>query len=68
MNAYRDLILQVQKSIERFCLDFKTQVSAKAYEWLECMDQSIDHDLAEIDRQAEQARILAIETIAARCR
>jgi hypothetical protein len=61
MNAYRDLVLQVQKSIERFCLDFKTQVSAKAYEWLECMDQSIDHDLAELDEQSNQIEIVAAE-------
>jgi hypothetical protein len=61
MNTYRDLVLQVQKSIERFCLDFKTQVSAKAYEWLECMDQSIDHDLAELDEQSNQIEIVAAE-------
>ncbi len=63
MRTHRDLVLEIQNSLRDFSIDFKTQVSAKAYEWLECIDQSIDHDLEEIDRQAEKTDVLAGRTI-----
>jgi len=63
MRTHRDLVLDIQKWLSKFAIDFKTQISAKAYEWLECMDQSIDHDLEEIDMEMERPEILAREVV-----
>lgn len=68
MRTHEELVLDIQRWLGDFCIDFKAQISAKAYEWLDCMVQDVNRELQEIDRQAERAAMPQVQVIGASCR
>jgi len=61
MKTHRDLVLDINDWLDNFAADFKEQISADAYELLECMAQSIGHDLEEVDKEVAKTDAWANE-------